>query len=109
MHAEAAIREEPAKRRGFRSFFYRDWASYAEAHLPTPFSASSASNPGFAKPIVTVKSATTQSRSTLPESLSRPVGMSTANTYTPLAFRRRLMERHAARIGSRSGGFAPNP
>ena len=76
---------------------------------PTKFVALSAINPCFAKPIVTVKSATTQSRSALPESLSSPVGTSTAKTNACSSRRRRLISRQAARNGSRKGGVAPRP
>ena len=71
---------------------------------PTKFVALSAINPCFAKPIVTVKSATTQSRSALPESLSSPVGTSTAKINACASRRRRFISRQAARNGSRKGG-----
>src|SRR5262249_37588908 len=57
------------------------------AGVPTQINAPSPPRPSFAYPIVNVKSATTQSRSALPESLSRPVGRSTANTYARFVFR----------------------
>ena len=77
---------------------------------PTKLSAESTIRPCLAKPIVSVKSATTESSGSFsPESASSPVGTSTAKTKAFSSRRRRLMSRAVVRSGSRKNDFAPVP
>src|SRR5260370_618290 len=77
---------------------------------PTKFSAETTISPCFAKPIVTVKSAITESSGSFsPESASSPVGRSIAKTNAFSSRRKRLISRAEVRIGSRRNDFAPVP